>query len=198
MQKIIKVLESMTYLYNKNMPKEAIMLMLNDLNMYSEEQLLDSLKKCRSELKFFPSIAEIKERVNDGHLSPNEAWAMCPKSEDDSVCWSEEMRDAYFSVHSIVRNGDLIAARVGFIEKYKELIRDSRSNMTQIKFELSIGNDKSLRETSIQRAVFLGCITTEKAKQLLPENSDLLLIENKENVNKIKQIACNCTKCLEG
>jgi predicted ester cyclase len=171
MQKIKNVIKAMCEIYDKKLSEAAIVLFLVDLSVYSENQLLDAFKRCRLELKHFPTISDIKDRINDGHLSPNEAWAMIPLNENDSVCWTQEMKEAYFTARPIILSGDFIAARVTFLEKYKNLIFEARANNKKAKYELSLGLDKNKRQEVVCEAIKQGCISPEKAKLLLPDLS---------------------------
>ena len=168
MRKVREVLEAMTSIYDKKMPKEAIVLFLADLSSYSESQLLDSLKRCRSELKFFPSIAEIKERIDDGRPSPNEAWSKIIQDEKASFCWTEEMAEAYASASPLLHEADAVAARMAFLETYKKLILKARSNNIPVKWNLSLGYNRELREDAVIEAIKLKAISYEQGQSFLP------------------------------
>lgn len=173
MKKVRETLEAMCSIYDKKMTPQAIVLLMADLSKYTEGELLEALRRCRGELKFFPSIAEIKERIPDGHPSPNEAWAKLPKTEEESTVWTEEMSGAYNVAHSLIMSGDMVAARMAFLEKYKELVAESRANNQRATYSLSLGYDREGRADTIKKAVELKAISPERARAISqPEISD--------------------------
>ena len=113
-------------------------------------------------------------------MLPNEAWSKMPLNEDMSVCWTREMRDAFFVARPLILNGDIIAARVAFIEKYKKLLSESRANNKIPKYELSLGFDRSMREEALNKALGENLITHEQVKEFLPykkEENEILQLE---------------------
>src|SRR5438874_9680179 len=92
----------------------------NDLSDLSEEQIMVACLRARRELKFFPKIAELRElvgatpgsQVDDGRPGAETAWAMCPKNDEDSVVWTEEMSEAFGIANGLLRDGDAVGARM--------------------------------------------------------------------------------------
>src|SRR5580698_7199183 len=78
-----------------------------------------ALHRAMHELTFFPKIAELEKlAVNDGRPGVEEAWAMCPKTEDVSAVWTAEIADAFGACRLVLADGDAIAARMIFKERY--------------------------------------------------------------------------------
>jgi len=168
MKKLMETLEYMCELYDKKMTKRALQGLISDISIYDEENLLESLRKCRSTLNHFPTISEIKDRIPGQHPGPNEAWAKMPIHEDDSVVWTKQMKEAFFIALPLIENRDLVAARVTFLEKYKKLLSEAMDKNELPEWELSLGFDKSKRAPAVKEALKLKLIDESKASELLP------------------------------
>jgi len=71
---------------------------------------------------------------------PEEAWARMPKGErmeDDSIVWCKEERLAYGACRSLLLDGDQIAARMAFKERYERELAESRSQGTPVQWTVS-------------------------------------------------------------
>lgn len=149
----------------------AIAVMAKDLlTAYPEERVIHALARCRRELSRPLSSGAVFERLaeNDGRPGAEEAWAMCPQSEEDSVCWTLEMREAYSIARSVAEQGDNIGARMAFKDAYSRLVRESRENGFPTRWELSLGWEPSGRIRAVEKAVQVKALTQERAAALLP------------------------------
>lgn len=142
--------------------------MADRLSKYPEEWVYPALTACQLELKGNLRIADVVDRFCDGRPGANEAWAMIPKNENDSVVWTREMAEAYGVCYQLMNEGDMIAARMAFIEAYKESCAEARNNAIPIKWEPSLGHDKNGREHVIMAAVEKGLLRSDHAAKLLP------------------------------
>jgi hypothetical protein len=182
-ENVIKHLMVMSTLYGKEFSKEAAQMIAFDLEGYSESALLAALARCRKELKFFPTVAEIIARIDDGRPGPEAAWAMLPKGEGASVVWTDEMRDAFAASRSLIGSDD-IAARKAFIEVYSKQLADARVSGIPVKWSASLGHEISGRESVIKEAVDRGRLTHQEAVALLPSlepKADQALLEGPEH-----------------
>jgi len=57
---------------------------------------------------------------------PEEAWNLCPKSEGETAWVCQEMIEAYAAAEWSLAEGDMIGARMAFLEHYRAAIRDKR------------------------------------------------------------------------
>lgn len=57
-----------------------------------------------------------------GHPTPEEAWNFAPKSESDSGYVTDQIMAALAAAQSSIDQGNLIAARMAFIESYKKAV----------------------------------------------------------------------------
>lgn len=188
---VVKVLMTMGVLYDKAMNEDAGEMFLSDLEGISYDSILIALKKCRSELTRFPTIAEIVSRVqsNDGRIGTEEAWSMLPKDERTSIVWTEEMRIAFGVAYPLL-DEDRIAARMAFKEKYESLVKDARSKNIPVKWSASYGSDVQGREAAIKEAIDKNRISQSSAQKMLPEvfQSEQLLLGSPEDAAEIRKM----------
>jgi hypothetical protein len=167
---LIQALLITAEIYGKEFSEGAALVFANDLAPYPESYILEALVRCRRELSRFPSISEIILRVPDGRPGPEQAWAMLPKRETDSVVWTDEMREAFGDVRTLMEE-DRIAARKAFLEVYTKLTQDARSTGKPARWSASLGSDPSHRETALKEAVDRRRLTQEDANKLLPDKT---------------------------
>lgn len=146
-----------------------------DLEGFDENKVLEALRRCRQEVHGRLALSDVFQRIDFGHVGPEEAWALCPRSEADTVVWTEEICQAYFTAaFPLLEAGDKVAARMAFVETYKRLINEARLRRRAALWFPSLGHDKGGREEVINRARDLGRLPKPEAIPLL-ENQRLLL-----------------------
>lgn len=156
--------------------------------------VLLGIRACANECHFFPKPAEIRERAlrEDGHPAPEEAWGMLgPLTEEDSVVWTEQMAKAYAVALPLVNVGDLVAARMAFLEAYKRELTTARANGILPRWQASLGYDKAGRQDAIDRAIERNLLT-DVARAALPPAGPTLKdapLEDPEGKKKAKAIA---------
>jgi len=170
---LLKALAVTAELTHTEISAEAARVLAQDLKDYDPQAVLNALTRCRRELRGTLTLAAIIERIDDGRPGPEEAWAMLPRSEDDTVVWTDEMSEAFFAGAAMLMDTDPIAARMAFKEVYTKLLVQSRTDGKVTKWQVSLGHDKAGRATAITQAVEKGRLTQGYAAKLLPspENS---------------------------
>jgi hypothetical protein len=163
---LIKAVMVTAEIYGKGFSAEAAEMFVSDLGGHPTQSLLRALTLCRRELRSFPTVADIIARVDDGRPGVEEAWALLPRSEDDSVVWTDEMAEAYGVSRCL---SDPVAARMAFREKYLALVTEARRNRRQARWTPSLGHDKKGQETALKEAVDRGRISAPQAAALLPD-----------------------------
>lgn len=151
---------------------DAARVLESDLSLYPEPQVFKALTRCRRELRGRLTIAEIINRLEDGRPGAEEAWAMLPKSEADSVVWTEEMAAA-FGVCEGLTERDGIAARMAFREAYTAKVSEARANRVSPKWSPSLGHDLHAREAALRTGVEKGRISRDQALRLLPHSAEI-------------------------
>jgi len=140
--------------------------MVLELADYQPEDIMVALRRCSRELSGRLTLAAILERMPGQHPSPNEAWALCPQSEADTVVWTEQIAEAYGQAAPLLADGDTIAARMAFLETYKRLVGEACG--AGPKWRVSLGHDVSQRERVVRDAVARGRLSSGYAEKLLP------------------------------
>ncbi len=130
--------------------------------------------------QFMPKIADIRRQIevhrDDGHPGAEEAWsiALQARHESSSVVWTEQISAAFFQAAlPLLDEGDKIAARRAFLERYERELADARKAGIVAKWVASLGSDPEQREQAIEQAVRLGRLTGEHAQRLLPHSEEV-------------------------
>lgn len=171
MDKLVSVLQATAEIYGKQLSHAAALMLLSDLSMFPEAQIMAALSRCRKELRTFPTLADVLLRIEDCRPGVEEAWALCPASEDASTVWTDEIKAAFFEAALPLLDRDPIAARMAFKEKYGALLAAARSAGKSAKWEASLGQDKAGQERALLKAVEQGKLPAPDAQRLLPDIS---------------------------
>ena len=144
----------------------AARMFVADLTTYPEPAVLKALTRCRREVKGMLTIQDVVSRIDDGRLGVEEAWAMMPFSESQSVVWTEEMAQAFGIALPLLCEGEKVAARMAFKEAYLRLNGEARDAGKPVIWSPSLGHDKSGREPVLSEAVAKGRLTYEHAQEI--------------------------------
>jgi len=188
---LLAVVKATGEIYGKQVSQAAALMFLADLENYSSAQIMIALSKCRKELKFFPSVAEVVSRIDDGRPGIEEAWAMLPKSEQDSIVWTDEMAEANALCRDLMIS-DPIAARMAFKETYARLVSVSRDKGTSVNWTPSLGLDPRGRESVLLHAISKNRLTQAQVEKLLPNYT------GDKKSGELKSIAATAQKLLGG
>ena len=134
--------------------------------------------------RFFPLPADVAAQLPkelDPWLSANEAWAACPKSESDSAALCHEISSALCVAQDLMDMGDMIAARMAFIEHYNRLVESAKSIGEKPKWFPSYGFDKETRYLADRKVV-------EYRNLALPSGQKLALPEPEEDVDPVQAL----------
>lgn len=158
----------------KVLSPRAMVSIFDDLEDYSAESVLAALKHHRKTARFAPTATDIIELLgcHNKRLTPDEAWAMMPQSENETVVWTEEMAGAYVVAYDLIVEGDKIAARMAFKGAYERLCNEASLMQKPVIWKVCIGYDKTLIEPALQKAVISIRITQQTANKLIPAPQD--------------------------
>lgn len=165
---LAKALAVTAELTGTDLSEAAARVMVSELAAYDRRQVAAALKRCRRELKGRLTIAAVLERLDDGRPGPEEAWAMLPTNEDQSVVWTEEMAKCFGIVGPLIAAGDKIAARMAFREAYQAEVAKARDARLPAKWTASLGHSVAGRESAVLDALGKGRITPAEAADYLP------------------------------
>lgn len=116
-------------------------------------------------------VAQIKAMTErDDRPGKDEAWAACLSARDEAetVVWSDEMRDAWAASQTLVYAGDMVGARMAFLDAYQRLVSASRSTGKPAKWSTSLGTDPERRAIAISAAVEAGKLPASELSALPP------------------------------
>lgn len=167
-EKLLKAIAVTAELTGTQLSTPAARVMAEDLSRYPEGQVIGALDRCRRELKGRMSPADVIARLDDGRPGPEEAWAMIPRDESGTVVWSDEMREAYAAASPLIAEGDMIAGRMAFLERYRTLVSAARDAGKSANWQPSLGWDVRGREVVLIEAVEKGRLTAQHVAGLLP------------------------------
>lgn len=193
----------------------------NQLRMWLEQlegieavEIYASMKKTWSDSNYAkPAMPPKLIEIAYGFLNPNEAWAKVESlngNEAAALVWNEEMRLAWGDSYSLISSGDMIAARMTFIESYRRRISESVNQKRRPKYCLTAGakdsNEAALIEAVVQKKITPHTALSHNPDLKIPkeiinslqiESSERILLthkieeaqkENPENKTKIRQM----------
>jgi hypothetical protein len=118
-----------------------------DLGGYPEASVMKALSRCRREVRGALTVADVVSRLDDGRPGPEEAWSMLPRTEAQTVVWTDEM---------------------AFKEAYQRLVSEARDAGKPVNWSASLGHDKLGREAALLDAVRMGRLELERARDYAP------------------------------
>lgn len=122
--------------------------------------------------KFVPTpadvIAQIEALSADGRPGAEEAWAMVPQSEAETVVWTKEMAEAYGVAAPLLNAGDRVAARMAFKEAYGRAVTLAKAAGRPPVWLICLGSDWEQRKRALAAAAEAGRISPELAYESCP------------------------------
>jgi hypothetical protein len=149
----------------------AVEMLARDLADFSEPAVLSALSRCRMELQGPLKMVDILERIDDGRPDVEDAWTMMPKTELESVVWTDEMAHAWGVASPLLNNGDVAGARNAFKDAYSKAVLHARIKREPARWMPSLGNDVASRESVLLDAVRKRRLTAAHVAQLLPADA---------------------------
>jgi hypothetical protein len=164
--------------YGKERSPTAAALWWKLLERFDLAQVEAALAEHMGASKFAPTPADVITilTARDGRPTADEAWSMVPRSEHESVCWTDEIAKAYGVAQPLLAAGDAVAARRAFIDRYEFEVSAARKVGAPVRVWFSWGWDKAARIGAVGRALELGMIRPEVAQKYaaqLPNGSDI-------------------------
>ena len=173
-------------------------LIFDALEPYDEIDVSIALSKCMREVRGRLCPADIISRIPSQRPSANEAWAMIPRSEEQTVVWTDEMRVAWSVAYPIM--DDKIAARMAFIEAYNREMTKADS-LHKPKWSVSLGTDVDGRRDAILGAMNAGRLSEKEANGYLGWNATETKLLTDGNspatIEQVNEIVSQLMKKLE-
>ena len=155
-------------LTNTQLSTAAARVLADELSRFPEHQVHAALARCRRELQHRLTVAAVIERLDDGRPGAEEAFAMLPRNEHESVYWCDEAREAARVALPLIAARDQVGARMAFKERFSQLVQRNRDRGVPVRWSFSFGLDSTGRERAIHDAVERGRLSPDHARALLP------------------------------
>lgn len=129
------------------------------------------------ECRFTPTPADILDRCpcrNLGHPDPETAWNLVPKAETATAYVTAQMMAALAACQDSLDRGDLIGARMAFIETYRRELQQARTRREGAKPWLSKGvgltweQSENASQQALQQAAVVGLMPMPTTSPMLP------------------------------
>lgn len=182
----LAVIGGLLELYGQQASTTKVNIYWSTLGQYPIDSLRRAANAWVRKSEFMPKPSDLINLMggSSNHLSPDEAWsiAILASDETNTVVWTNEIAKAWAQAEIVYRNGDKIGARRTFIEAYERLVNESLMYGKSLEFFVSLGSDKAKRTDAINRAVFTGLLTQEKANHHLPKpENTIAMLEHKSD-----------------
>lgn len=182
----LTVIGGLLDLYGQQASITKVNIYWSTLGQYPIESLRLAANTWVRKSQFMPKPADLIKLMGgvNHHLSADEAWAVAILASDETntVVWTNEIARAWTLAEIVYRNGDHIGARRTFIEAYERMINQAMMYGKPVKVFVSLGSDKQKRAEAINRAVFTGLLTQDKADDYLPKpENTLAMLEYKKD-----------------
>ena len=185
--------------FHKPLSDRAMAAAFSQLSVYPIQVVLAAISAHMLDPRrgqYAPKPADIVAQIEAGsprlnRLSADEAWAMMPTSEEESIVWTEEMAQAFAIASPLLADGDRIGARMAFKGAYERLSEQSRASGKPVRWTVSRGWNADNLESVVRDAVRLGRISPEQAREHVAAieykqatNIGLLVNQSGEGENK--------------
>lgn len=175
-KRFLEIINSSAIIFSKKIDEGFIKIYWEQLEEFEIHEVEKAFKLVVRYCKFFPTITEIIGHIPSANLNKrvvaDEAWAMMPRSENETVVWTEEMAGAYAVAYDLIVEGDRIAARMAFKCAYERLCNEASLIQKPVSWKVCVGHDKNLVEPVLKNAVLAGRITQKHADKHLPAPQD--------------------------
>jgi len=148
------------------LPKAVFRIYIDELSHYDPDQVSMALSRCARECRGTLALADIISRIADGWPDPQEAWALCPRGEGDTVVWTDEIAEAFEAVRG---HSDRVAARMSFLEIYRKRLDQARADHRVPRWWASLGHDQAAQRGPLLEAVRRGRLAPTAVQRLLPD-----------------------------
>lgn len=156
--------------YGRDVTQEVMALWWSQLKDHSLDEVSAAINAHVRTSRFAPTVADIIDKmqaVTPGvkRLSADEAWAMMPTSEAESIVWSEEMAQAYAIASPLLVDGDRIGARMAFKSAYDRLCEQAKVSGKPVSWSVCRGWDTDNLEAVVTDALRLGRLSPEQGHE---------------------------------
>lgn len=161
-------------LYNESLGESKIQVWLEALDGLDSEKVCRAFQELRRTQPYMPRPGHVRGLVEGDpagfgeHLGPEAAWALVGHTtEDDTVVWTDEIAGAFGAVRLLLEE-DHVAARMAFLEIYREKLAQARLTRMPARWSASVGTDPTRRAGPLTAAVAAGRLSMAAVQSMLP------------------------------
>lgn len=162
-----RILRSACEVHNREYTQDLAGIWWNLLSGYAMSEFSQAMVQHLRREKFFPKPAEIVGFIEGRWMGADEAWALFPKSEDDTAAINQAMAVAWDAASDLYHGGDTIGARMAFKAAYDRHVSSAVGRGEREAWSISLGWDGDKREPVIRAALESKLITNQNALKLL-------------------------------
>lgn len=173
---LIKQLAGTAEAIGGTLSPNAAAVIAQDLQQFDLDTVSLALAEVRRTARGRFSVGDVLRAIaqRDGRPHGDEAWAIAVSATDElsTVVLTEEIRMAMAVAQSVIDIGDMVGARRTFLMSYERFVATARETGKPVKWEVSLGSDKSGRVLAIQASVRLGRLPRQEAVRQLAMHTD--------------------------
>lgn len=158
----------------------AARVMAQELSRFEPEEISRALRRCIRECRGRLTLVDVTERLPGQHIGGNEAWALCPHDESETVVWSDEIAAAFGAVRPMLARGDAIGARMSFLEAYKRRVAEAQTVGRRPNWTPSFGHDLTKRALPLLAAAEMGRLSSDYVARVLPRVTPVAVLTSGE------------------
>lgn len=180
-RELIEAVAVTAELCGRTFSEAAARVFVADLARFPEAQVIAALARCRREVKGELTLSDVVSRLEDGRPGVEEAWAMVPLQESQTVVWTDEMSHAFGAALPLINRNDQVGARMAFKEAYTKAVTKARDEGKPVRWWATLGHDQGGQRPAIEAAMKQGRLTVAQARDYVPEigfDGDPLLVQN--------------------
>jgi hypothetical protein len=170
---VVETIFAMADFYGKKLSPVIAQIYLDSLAKYDAQKVVSALQDWFTKMTHFPKVSEIVETIEPAGMTgwpePDAAWAMVPKSENESGVVTSEMLAALREVMWLINEGDIVGACMAYKKIYSDLVKVAKAEKRPINWFLSGGHDHSTRTRALIDGVISKRITLDVATKIMPE-----------------------------
>lgn len=162
--KVVDALRAIYDLRGKTLTEGAMRIWWGALRAYDADRVLGALGQVSATARYLPQPVDVLDLLDpDEWPTGPEAWAIHPKTEEESGAVCDESLGAWALAEALYEGGDVVGARRAFESAWDRLSGVSRAGgKRRPRWGFSLGWRADLRQVAAQQALSKGLLTHEQ------------------------------------
>lgn len=135
-QEFSEMLRDAYAMHDRKLTAGMVKIWLGQLGIYSIEAIRGAFDAYWRTARGLPLPSDILKFLPDplGHMGPEEAWNQVPKTEFDCGYVTDQMMAARNAADSSIQRGDMIGARMAFVEAYRREVGQAQAQCIRARY----------------------------------------------------------------